>query len=93
MKHRHNIELLIDEHWEFIRGIFDNFPVDSDEALFGLQTLEYIYKMAFEHGYKHGSEPIKWLWLDENARFGNRNECQAFTTVANDDSKDEKDTP
>ena len=51
------IENLAQQHWDWIEGLWESMP---DNAVFGVSTTEYLYKSAFIHGYKHGSnQPLK----------------------------------
>lgn len=42
---------LTDKHWEWVEGLLDRIP-DLDVS--GMEVIEYLYKTAFKHGYKHG---------------------------------------
>lgn len=42
--------LLAEEHWEFIEGLFLSLP---DDTMYNISTVEYLYKTAFVHGWKH----------------------------------------
>ena len=42
---------LADEYWEWLEGLWESLP---DGATFEITTIEYLYKTAFVHGYKHG---------------------------------------
>jgi len=44
---------LADQHWTWVEGLWESLPID---ATFGITTMEYIYKTAMIHGYKHGYE-------------------------------------
>jgi len=44
---------LIDDHWQYVRGIIA-FYYPGEPV--GIQMIEYHYKTAFQHGYKHAAE-------------------------------------
>jgi hypothetical protein len=45
-------EKLIDDHWKYVEGILKERA--TGEVL--MREIEYHYKTAFRHGYKHGFE-------------------------------------
>ena len=45
------LKKLTDEHWKWVEGLMESLP---DETMYGLSTVEYLYKTAIAHGYKHG---------------------------------------
>jgi len=47
-------ESLAQEHWEYVKGLIDHIGTAIQESQ--MQTFEFLYKTAFIHGYKHGSE-------------------------------------
>lgn len=58
------IKQLTNDHWEWLKGLLTNLGQDWCDALdvgepklSGMNTLEYCYKTAMAHGYKHG-------WVD-----------------------------
>ena len=57
MMEKHNaenqVETLADEHWIWIKGLLETVP-DSNVCL---STMEYLYKTAFIHGWKHAKTP------------------------------------
>ena len=46
------IRKIAEDHWVFIEGLFFALP---DESQFGISTVEYLYKEAFVHGWKHAT--------------------------------------
>ena len=49
-------KILADEHWQWLQGLYDSLPSPVD---FNVSAVEYLYKTAFVHGYKHAIENIK----------------------------------
>ncbi|MBW2030738.1 MAG: hypothetical protein JRJ31_16875 [Deltaproteobacteria bacterium] len=54
---------LADEHWEYISGVIERehpkLSETSPEALASyLEAIEYHFKTAFVHGYKHAMEDL-----------------------------------
>ena len=47
-----NPEELAEEHWDWVEPLLELCFLDAKE----IQRLEYLYRTAFEHGYKHGEE-------------------------------------
>lgn len=45
---------LANDHWGYIEGLLLAHAADEN-----IVTIEYHYKTAFEHGYKHAVEDIK----------------------------------
>ena len=45
-----DIEKLIDDHWDYVKSVLDHAHMDADE----MDNIEFHYKTAFEHGWKHG---------------------------------------
>jgi hypothetical protein len=45
------IEKLADDHWQWTKGLIESLEGDPH---INIKTLEYIYKTAMIHGYKHG---------------------------------------
>ena len=56
-------EELADEHWEWIEGLLGSLPYDLLDV--GVITLEYLYKTAFIHGYKHAIKGATWRWSNK----------------------------
>ena len=44
---------LAEGHWEWVKGLLKSLP---EEASPGSRTLEYLYKTAFLHGWKHSQK-------------------------------------
>ena len=51
------LDMLINNHWAWMEG----FVKTLDREVFRKEALEYIYKTAFKHGYKHALESSKDL--------------------------------
>ena len=49
------IKKLADDHWKWVEGFISTMS-DMD---WEVSSLEYLYKTAFVHGYKHGSQQPK----------------------------------
>jgi len=50
-REKSTLDILIDDHWKYVKGILTNSSNGSDAS-----EIEYHYKTAFRHGYKHGFE-------------------------------------
>lgn len=48
-------EHLADEHWQWLSGFIRSAFGDDIEEL-PIDAVEYLYKTAFVHGYKHAKE-------------------------------------
>ena len=46
------LDRIIDDHWDYVAGVINAVEC----ANISIETIEYHYKTAFEHGYKHGVE-------------------------------------
>ncbi len=46
------LEKIINEHWDYIKA----FLVAHNEPVHTIRKIEYHYKTAFEHGWKHRKE-------------------------------------
>ncbi len=46
------IEEMADAHWKWLNGFMETLS----SCGFDEETLEYVYKTAFVHGFKHGVE-------------------------------------
>ena len=57
---------LAEEHWRYMKG----FILSLASVHYSINTLEYVYKQAMIHGYKHGMEDC-----DDQATQGEHN-CQ-----------------
>ncbi len=57
VKTKKTIEEMSDEHWEFVVGILVRANLDANTE--GMALIEYLYKQAIIHGYKHGIEEKK----------------------------------
>lgn len=44
------IKKIAEAHWVFIEKLFFSLP---DDANYGMSTVEFLYKEAFIHGWKH----------------------------------------
>ena len=51
---KESTEKLANEHWQWVEDLFNSLPDGS--AVCGIATIEYLYKTAFIHGYKHGKK-------------------------------------
>ena len=49
------LEDLIDEHWAYIKALLKAHG-ESDDSI---RVIEFHYKTAFTHGFKHGKESKK----------------------------------
>ena len=47
------IKKLVDEHWKYIEGLL---MVHGETPEKNMRVIEYHYKTAMLHGYKHGQE-------------------------------------
>lgn len=51
---------LIDDHWKYIEGVLYSSllytSVATDEDTARIEEIEYHYKTAFEHGWRHSKE-------------------------------------
>jgi len=47
---------LAEEHWKFFEGFWESLP---DDTMYGSATIEYLYKEAMVHGYKHCLKDLK----------------------------------
>lgn len=43
------IKEIADKHWRWIEGLFESI----DDTVIGISAVEYLYKTAFYHGWKH----------------------------------------
>lgn len=48
------VEKLIDDHWEYVKGVLESYKEDLD-----IGEIAFHYKTAFLHGYKHGWDDAK----------------------------------
>lgn len=58
-------EDLANEHWDWVEGFWESLP---DENKKYLVTIEYLYKTAFIHGFKHGWRGAKSIVEGELGR-------------------------
>ena len=54
MKEKSKCDELINAHWVWLEGFLNTI----DDTSFTVETIEYIYKTAFVHGYKHASTEL-----------------------------------
>ena len=47
------METIAEEHWEWLEGLWNSF---LGEVVFDMSTVEYLYKTAFVHGWKHAQQ-------------------------------------
>jgi hypothetical protein len=59
------LKKLIDNHWEYVYGVLRHTGLSTEER----ERIEYHYKTAFEHGFKHGVESVD----HENVVYSPRN--------------------
>ncbi len=52
MKTKEELKKLIDDHWKYLSGVLEISGVESNVR----KEIEFHYKTAFEHGYKHCQE-------------------------------------
>lgn len=48
------VEKIANAHWKWIEDFIFSMP---DSNMWGVSSMEYLYKTAFVHGYKHASQP------------------------------------
>ena len=48
------LKKLINDHWSYIEKLLVNHDIDTGE----IKLVEFHYKTAFEHGYKHAKEDM-----------------------------------
>jgi len=53
------IQIMLDEHWEYVEGVLVNGqPVNEEINIARLTEIRYHYRTAFIHGYKHGIQDV-----------------------------------
>lgn len=56
-------EQLADEHWEYVRGVIDRENLAVEHMALGMDEylvkIEFHFKTAMIHGYKHGLAAAK----------------------------------
>ena len=45
-----DMKKVTDNHWKWVKGLMDTLPIRN---LLSIESMEYLYKTAFEHGWKH----------------------------------------
>lgn len=55
------INELVDKHWKYVEGILIIAAGEASRDMFApvVKEIEYHYKTAFKHGYKHGREDFR----------------------------------
>ena len=48
---------LINAHWEWTKGLLNHVSLDLDDDQ-TIQLIGFVYRTAFEHGFKHGVEDV-----------------------------------
>ena len=56
------VKVMIEEHWEYVKGVLESDLLDSDR----INMIEYHYKTAMKHGFKHGVEAVMYHNLKKN---------------------------
>ena len=50
------VEIMIEDHWKYVKGVLESDLLDSDR----IDMIEYHYKTAMKHGFKHGVEAARY---------------------------------
>ena len=57
MTEKEYLTKLINDHWKYIEGIlYSSLSEETDEDTARIKEIEYHYKTAFEHGWRHAKE-------------------------------------
>lgn len=51
-KEKEFLNKLINDHWKYIEGVLDHSGTEYES----IKEIEYHYKTAFEHGWRHAKE-------------------------------------
>lgn len=53
------VRKLAQDHWNFIEKLLEPKYIINDIPVFEKSKLEYLYKEAIIHGFKHGEEEVE----------------------------------